>query len=183
LGRQFIKKRKIIGGLSMKKMLRNKKGFSLIELLIVIAIMGILAVIAFSMFSGIVANSTKKADQEQANNIQKALIAYMVDTGDEGLTSMKADTDWNGTGDANIATGTSTYMDIISALQVKQTVDGDVYEGYLNPKSGTKPSSSDFDVQWSKHIGYQVKVYTSRASAEVVPVTSGGVTTVTITVE
>ncbi|NLI57975.1 MAG: prepilin-type N-terminal cleavage/methylation domain-containing protein, partial [Clostridium sp.] len=37
----------------MKKMLRNQKGFSLVELLIVIAIMGVLAALAFSMFAGI----------------------------------------------------------------------------------------------------------------------------------
>ncbi len=164
----------------MKKMLRNKKGFSLIELLIVIAIMGILAVIAFSMFSGILANTTKKADQEQANNIQKALIAYMVDTGDEALTQMKTDPNWDGTPTGTVTSGTTTDMEIISALQCDQVVNGETYVAYLNPKSGTIPSSTDFDVQWSKHDGYQITVYKSRANAEVKPVEDGGTTTITI---
>lgn len=162
----------------MKKLLKNKKGFSLVELLIVIAIMGVLAVIAFSMFSGIVANSTRKADEEQANNIQKALTSYMVDTGDSKLVQMKYDSNNDNVVDTVVGTASNlNYQYVIQALQFDQVVDGKTYIAYLNPKTGTIPSTKDFDVRWSKHIGYSIKVYPSRAKAEVVPVESGSTLT------
>jgi len=162
----------------MKKLLKNKKGFSLVELLIVIAIMGVLAVIAFSMFSGIVANSTRKADEEQANNIQKALTSYMVDTGDSKLLQMKYDSNNDNVVDTVVGTASNlNYQYVIQALQFDQVVDGKTYIAYLNPKTGTIPSTKDFDVRWSKHIGYSIKVYPSRAKAEVVPVESGSTLT------
>lgn len=162
----------------MKKLLKNKKGFSLVELLIVIAIMGVLAVIAFSMFSGIVANSTRKADEEQANNIQKALTSYMVDTGDSKLLQMQYDSNNDNVVDTVVGTASNlNYQYVIQALQFDQVVDGKTYIAYLNPKTGTIPSTKDFDVRWSKHIGYSIKVYPSRAKAEVVPVESGSTLT------
>ncbi|HOQ00670.1 MAG TPA: type II secretion system protein [Acetivibrio clariflavus] len=165
----------------MKKLLKNKKGFSLVELLIVIAIMGVLAVIAFSMFSGIVANSTRKADEEQANNIQKALTSYMVDTGDTKLEQLKYDSNKNNVADEGDEivgkTKDLTYDYVIQALQLDQVVDGKTYIAYLNPKTGTIPSTKDFDVRWSKHIGYSIRVYPSRAKAEVVPIESGSTLT------
>jgi type IV pilus assembly protein PilA len=157
----------------MKKMLKNKKGFSLIELLIVIAIMGVLAVIAFSMFSGVVANSRKKADRTQATNIQKALVAYIVDTGDAALTSLKVNsTDTNGvvTKTATGYTSSAKWYDIVIALQKEQTVDGTVYKPYLNPRDGATPSSVEFKCQWNGHVGYIVDVYPERMNATVQPV-------------
>jgi len=62
----------------MKKMLKNQKGFSLVELLIVIAIMGVLAAVAFSMFAGVLGNSKRRADERTADQIAKAISAYMV---------------------------------------------------------------------------------------------------------
>lgn len=161
----------------MKKMLKNQKGFSLIELLIVIAIMGVLAVIAFSMFSGVVANSRKKADNTQAGNIQKALVAYIVDTGDAKIESLNyGDVGagaTEGDGGTQVADGNS-WDKVVLALQRKQRVDNKVYEPYLNPKSGTTPSSIEFDVQWSEHEGYKIEVYPERMNAVVEPVTVVG---------
>lgn len=171
----MIKKRQIIGGLSMKKMLRNKKGFSLIELLIVIAIMGVLAVIAFSMFSGVVANSRKKADNTQAGNIQKALVAYIVDTGDARLESLRDDEEG-----VDIEDG-SSWENVVRALQQAQTVGTDDYEPYLNPKVGSDPSSIDFKTQWDGNEGYHIEVYPDRMNATVEPAPkSGGDPKVTI---
>ncbi|MGL5979022.1 MAG: type IV pilin protein [Erysipelotrichaceae bacterium] len=49
----------------MKKMLKNKKGFTLVELIVVIAILGVLAVIMVPAFTGYVAkakDASAKAD-------------------------------------------------------------------------------------------------------------------------
>lgn len=160
----------------MKRMLKNKKGFSLIELLIVIAIMGVLAVIAFSMFSGVVANSRKKADRAQGGNIQKALVAYIVDTGDAYLENLiypsTIDTDANKT-DPTAGTAivdNDNWARVCIALQCYQEIDGEVYEPFLNPKNGATPSSVDFEVQWTGHAGYEIKVFPDRMNATVVPV-------------
>jgi|GEM_PF-376748 len=69
----------------MKKMLKNQKGFSLVELLIVIAIMGVLAALTFSMFAGILGNSRRRADERTADQIAKALTSYIVESGDTDL--------------------------------------------------------------------------------------------------
>lgn len=50
----------------MVKNLKKKKGFTLIELIIVIAILGILAAIAIPKFSGVQNNSKIKADKASA---------------------------------------------------------------------------------------------------------------------
>jgi type IV pilus assembly protein PilA len=77
----------------MKKMLKNKKGFTLIELMIVVAIIGILAAIAIPNFM----NYQCKAKQSEAKtvlgNIRVAQEAYRAeydtykgDTGPLGVT-------------------------------------------------------------------------------------------------
>lgn len=156
----------------MKKMLKNKKGFSLIELLIVIAIMGVLAVIAFSMFSGVVANSRKKADVTQAGNIQKALVAYIVDTGDAKLESLKNGSTTIGTTSGGATTFNGTWEDVVLALQTDQTVKGEVFKAYLNSRNGASPATTDFACQWNEHLGYQIDVYPDRMNAIVIPVTA-----------
>ena len=164
----------------MKKMLKNKKGFSLIELLIVIAIMGVLAVIAFSMFSGVVSNSRKKADRTQGGNIQKALVAYIVDTGDAYLeslvypTTIDENANKNDPDDGVVINGTThSWEEVCIALQCYQKVGDEIYEPFLNPKNGATPSSVDFKVQWTGHAGYTIDVFPERMNATVVPVESG----------
>jgi type IV pilus assembly protein PilA len=72
----------------MKKMLKNKKGFSLVELVIVIAIMGVLAAVAISMFTGMIQRSRRQADNTRAQQIQKAIVTYMAEVGDMELSQM-----------------------------------------------------------------------------------------------
>ncbi|MEK3682301.1 type II secretion system protein [Paenibacillus sp. FSL R10-2736] len=55
----------------------NQKGFTLIELLAVIVILGIIAVIAIPMISGIIDNSKKDADLATARQIYEAARLYI----------------------------------------------------------------------------------------------------------
>ncbi len=56
----------------MKKLLKNKKGFTLVELIIVLAILGIIAAIAVPKFKNIQESSKRKADVVTARMIAKA---------------------------------------------------------------------------------------------------------------
>jgi prepilin-type N-terminal cleavage/methylation domain-containing protein len=55
------------------KRLHNKKGFTLIELIVVIAILGVLAAIAIPRFTGTLDNAELKADQATARTIVSAV--------------------------------------------------------------------------------------------------------------
>ena len=59
-----------------KFMRKNKKGFTLIELIVVIAILAILAAIAIPTFTGITAEANKKVDLANARNIATGINAY-----------------------------------------------------------------------------------------------------------
>ncbi|ADU74173.1 type IV pilus assembly protein PilA [Acetivibrio thermocellus AD2] len=153
----------------MKKMLKNQKGFSLVELLIVIAIMGVLAAIAFSMFAGVLGNAKRRADERTADQIAKALSLYMTDSGDVNLTAFEDNSD---------------PKVIIRQLQEKiaytpvdeegNPVGDEKYYGpYLTPKEGDTPAYENFAPQFKNHLGYKIVYYPSLQKADVKPVEEG----------
>lgn len=58
---------------------RNKKGFTLVELVVVIAILGILAVIAVPRLSGAGANAKEEANKANIRTIESALSIYLAE--------------------------------------------------------------------------------------------------------
>jgi type IV pilus assembly protein PilA len=138
-------------------MLKNQKGFSLVELLIVIAIMGILAALAFGMFAGVFTSSQRRSDEKTAGQIAKAISAYMVETSDMTL------------GKIGVTSGGKS-SDLIVALQKKVEIDGKSYGPYLVPPEGTKASYDNYKPQWDGHKGYEIKVYSALGKADVKPI-------------
>ena len=173
----------------MKKMLKNQKGFSLVELLIVIAIMGVLAALAFSMFAGILGNSRRRADERTADQIAKALTSYIVESGDTDLEILSgANTNYNvsfeeadGSAAAgptvSVASGKDASQGLVEALQYVIVVEHDKtkrtvkYGPYLTPKEGKAIAWVNYAPTWSGHEdGYSIIVFSDLQKADVVPV-------------
>lgn len=174
----------------MKKMLRNQKGFSLVELLIVIAIMGVLAALAFSMFAGILGNSRRRADERTADQIAKALTFYIVESGDTDLKILSGDTSTGYSvkfeeADGTTATapsitvpgGEDVSQNLVEALQYVIVIENTTthriikYGPYLTPKEGDEIGWENYAPTWSGHeAGYSIIVFSDLQKADVVPV-------------
>ncbi|NLN66361.1 MAG: prepilin-type N-terminal cleavage/methylation domain-containing protein, partial [Clostridiaceae bacterium] len=72
----------------MKKMLRENKGFSLVELLVAILIMAVIAGTAITLFGGVLNSSRENADKETAESIKRAVLTYMNSTNDVALSCL-----------------------------------------------------------------------------------------------
>ena len=72
----------------MRKMLKENKGFSLVELLVAILIMAVIAGTAITLFGGVLNSSRENADKETAESIKRAILTYMNSTNDVNLTCL-----------------------------------------------------------------------------------------------
>ena len=80
------------------KRMRNQKGFTLIELMIVVAIIGILTAIAFPLYANIQARARVAKAQADARTLASAVVVYSAHTGalPVGLTNLTTATVING---------------------------------------------------------------------------------------
>ncbi|MEN8906968.1 MAG: type II secretion system protein [Clostridiales bacterium] len=104
----------------MKKMVKNNKGFTLIELVIVIAILGVLAAVAITMFPKLADSSRGGADVTRATQIKSAIATYIAESGDVDASEMLG----------------AAVNDTLVNLQDGIEVDGVTYGPYLENVGG-----------------------------------------------
>lgn len=125
----------------MKRHLKNKKGFTLIELIVVIAILGILALIAIPRLSGFQATAKESADAATYESVDKA-IAILVTNGtvkSDGTITLTT----NSTGDITVG-GTAKGGASNDTTDLKKAVEdmiGDVKFQHSDHLSETPAAS------------------------------------------
>ncbi|NLY70481.1 MAG: prepilin-type N-terminal cleavage/methylation domain-containing protein [Clostridiales bacterium] len=67
---------------------RSKKGFTLIELVVVIAILVVLAVIALPVVGGIITDAHESAAQANARTLELAVKAVMAKEGEDDISNL-----------------------------------------------------------------------------------------------
>ena len=124
-----------------RKMLKNKRGFSLVELIIVIAIMGVLAGIAGPQVFKYLQDSQVKADVQTALQIQNS-IKMAISMGEVSYN--------NATGDLVTGTANANMTAVLTAVTSRLT-------GIANPKE----NGHLFYVYLSQKTDYMVLSYKS----------------------
>ena len=117
---------------SMRRKL-NKKGFTLIELVVVIAILGILALVAIPRFTGMRADANESAVISNLRNIQTAAEVY-ASANNKTITDVDTDTAADLTG-------------ILAALGVTAMPDGPGTTSY-SVQSGVATASLDSGIPY-----------------------------------
>ena len=67
----------------------NKKGFTIVELVVVIAVIAILAAVLIPTFSGIIRKANISSDTVVAKNLNTAAIAEDADTFEEAIDAVR----------------------------------------------------------------------------------------------
>lgn len=121
----------------LKKMTTNSKGFTLIELMIVVAIIGILAAIAIPQFSSYRVRAYNSAAISDLKSFQTALEVYYNDN-DEYPASVDTTTD---TIKTTVTEGeaTTTLVNLSKNVQIKYDgTDTQAYKAFSKHKAGDK---------------------------------------------
>ncbi|MGB9679466.1 MAG: competence type IV pilus major pilin ComGC [Thermoanaerobacteraceae bacterium] len=72
----------------VKALNKDERGFTLIELIVVIAILGVLAAIAVPQFTGTLSNAKEKADDASLKILQDAVNRYYYDNNETYPTTL-----------------------------------------------------------------------------------------------
>lgn len=125
---------------------KKKKGFTLVELIIVIAIIAILAAIAIPKFGEVRESANYKADVATAKNIATVVAQQIADN------------------NASIVKGTATDVTAVSTDPVGSKIDGG-----LKPKSKKAGTSTAFAYTVDATTGNIIVKYSGTGGAQVYP--------------
>ncbi len=77
--------------LKIRKMMKRQKGFTLVELIVVIAILGILAAIAVPKFIGTLDNARQRTHEANVKTLKSAAALYLADDKNAGNDAVWTD--------------------------------------------------------------------------------------------
>lgn len=150
----------------MKKSLINRKGFSLVELLVALLIMAIIAGTAITLFAGVLESTRGGADRDKANSIKNAILAYMYAANDLNLSALGvADGDAAQdlvdqlTGIIVISTSGATRTSVITGTNIaisSGTVDSEELDGTYGPFL----DKTDVVPEQSGNLGWKIAIDT-----------------------
>ena len=126
--------------------IKNKKGFTLVEFLIVIAILAVLAVLAMNILSNVLSKSKERADIAMAKEMRTAIMTYMTEAEDPNLSKIGI-----GTGDS--------VSDLLGKLKKDHKLDDpytekkSTYGPYLDSNNRYTPRADHI------HSGWIVTIY------------------------
>ncbi|MDP4093439.1 MAG: type II secretion system protein [Bacillota bacterium] len=154
-----------------KRSLRNNKGFSLVELLVVLAIMAILAAVAIGMFTGVIGSSKSKTDTYTAAMIKNAIVTYITESNDVDFKY--------GTATA-LGTGATDVNTLVQKLEGTVTINSVDYGPYLEQSkdaSGALYSITASDCKYcpqgTNNKGWAITVSKTTLNVTVTPSTTG----------
>ncbi len=114
----------------MKKL--NKKGFTIVELVIVIAVIAILAAVLIPTYSSVVEKANKSAAMQEGAALYKEALALDlsdgVQDGKDGETKIETVNGKNVTYTVTTTNGTTTIKFVYTAKAYKVTYDGTKWE-------------------------------------------------------
>ena len=130
-------------------MLKNQRGFTILELLVVIVVIGVLAGLVLSVFGNIQERSQAAKIQSVVDQYSKALVNYKTDNGEYPDPSLIADN--NGAYQACLGTGYTNDQCVSSVDWIDESND---FHDLLEPYIGEAPDidAATFDANFGMPI-------------------------------